>query len=111
MTASFENSEILVEGNSCKRGKEFAILEIIDPKRSLTTTARTAFKDFPVLPVRSDKELPKAMICKAMEQINSVIISKRVKIHEIIIADILGTGCNIVASCDLFDPIKERKKV
>lgn len=111
MTARFENDEIKVLGNACKRGAEFAVLEMTAPKRSLTTTMRTVFRDFPVLPVRSDKDLPKDMIFQVMVKINSIVLSKSVKIHDVLIADILGTGCNIVASCDLLDDLEERNKV
>lgn len=111
MTASYENGQIKVQGNACKRGKAFALLEMTAPKRSLTTTARTIFSDFPVLPVRTDTDLPKEMIFKVMEMINSVLLTERIKKHDVIIANILGTGCNIVASCDIPELLDERKKI
>lgn len=107
MTVKKNNEEITVEGNACKRGKEFAILEMTDPKRSLTSTVKTVFKDCPVLPVRTDYDLPKDLIGKAMEEINKIVVTKKVKMHDIIISDILATGCNIIASCDLSNSLKE----
>ncbi len=103
MTAQKENNEIKVEGNACKRGREFAILEMTAPKRSLTTTVRTSFHHFPVLPVRTDTDLPKELIKDAMRIIDGIVLDKQVKMHDVIIKDILGTGCNIIASCDLPD--------
>ena len=36
----------------CPKGKEYAINEMTDPRRSIATTVRTIFKECPVLPVR-----------------------------------------------------------
>ncbi len=101
MTSEKDKDEIRVEGNACKKGKEFAILEMTSPKRSLTTTIRTVFEHFPVLPVRTDSDLPKELIIDAMRVIDGITLEKRVKMHDVIIANILNTGCNIIASCDL----------
>ena len=40
-----------VTGNTCPRGREFAISEMTAPKRTICSTVRTAFPDAPVLPV------------------------------------------------------------
>ena len=47
-----------VTGNTCPRGKEFAISEMTAPKRTICSTVRTAFPDAPVLPVRRMACLP-----------------------------------------------------
>lgn len=90
-----------VEGNICKRGYEFAINEMTNPKRSLCTTVRTSFKDFPRLPVKTDREIPKDMIFKIMEEINKVTVNHIVKNNEIIIENVLETGANIVSTFDM----------
>ena len=47
-----------VTGNTCPRGKEFAISEMTAPKRTICSTVRTAFPDAPVLPVRVSADIP-----------------------------------------------------
>ena len=101
MNVQILDNAITVEGNACKRGREFAILEMTAPKRSLTTTVRTVYSHFPVLPVRTDTQLPKDLLLEAMKVIDDTIVDYMVKMHDVIIKDILGTGCNIIASCDL----------
>ena len=52
-----KNDEYLVNGNMCNRGKLYAINEMTNPMRSITTTIKTTFKTAPRLPVRTDKEI------------------------------------------------------
>ncbi|MEG2017006.1 MAG: DUF1667 domain-containing protein [Clostridium sp.] len=89
---------ILVEGNQCKRGEAFAKNEIENPTRSLTTTVRTIFEEMPLLPVRTEGEIPKDKVFQAMEVLNKVIIKDKVSCGDIILKDILHSGCNVVAT-------------
>ena len=51
--------ELIIEGHSCKRGEVYAREEFVSPKRILTTTIRVESGFLPLIPVRSDKLLPK----------------------------------------------------
>ena len=90
-----------VSGNLCPKGKEFAVNEIKDPKRTLTSTCKTVFKDVPVISVKTDKEIRKDDVLKVMEEINKVVIDKRMKIGDIVISDVLNSGANIVISSNV----------
>lgn len=95
----FVNGEdIEVRGNKCKRGMEYGINEIKDPRRILTSTMRLAGGDKPLVCVKTDREIPKKLIFEAMEVINQMTITAPVKAGDILIKNILGTGSNIVAS-------------
>ncbi len=104
--------QILVEGNQCKRGETFARNEVKNPTRSLTTTVRTIFEDMPLLPVRTDGEIPKDKVFQAMKVLNKVLIKDKVSCGDIIVKDILGTGCNVIATStingDFFLPTLEK---
>lgn len=41
MTITSDGDELVVTGNTCKRGKEFAVSEMTDPRRTVCTTVRT----------------------------------------------------------------------
>ena len=92
------DNELNVTGNLCPRGKEFAINEIKDPKRSITSTCKTVFKDIPVIAVRSDSEVKKDDVKKVIEEINRITIDKRLPIGEIIIKNVINSGVNIILS-------------
>lgn len=90
-----------VSGNFCKRGEQFAISEMTEPKRTICSTVRTVFSDVPVLPVRVSSEIPKEKIFDVMKEINSVKLDKRVSRGDIIIENVLGTGVDVIATSDI----------
>jgi CxxC motif-containing protein len=95
------NDDYEVRGNKCKRGKEYAISEITKPMRTLTTTVKTVFKDFPRLSVKTDKEIPLKDIFIFMECANNVIIERRLRVGDIIIRNMVGTDVNLIATDDM----------
>ena len=52
LTIEEMDGEFIVSGNSCPRGKAFAVSEMTMPKRTICSTVKTSFPDAPVLPVR-----------------------------------------------------------
>ena len=63
-----------VTGNTCNRGKDFALQEIKEPKRTISSTIKTIFKDYPVVSVKVDNEIPKDKIFDVIKEINKVKI-------------------------------------
>jgi CxxC motif-containing protein len=93
--------ELKVSGAKCKRGVEFAEQEILNPRRSLTTTVRTIFPDYPVLSVRSSGDIKKELIFPVMREIRGFVLRKPVRIGEVVIPDILQTGVDIIATSEI----------
>lgn len=93
-----ENDEIKVSGNSCKRGEEFAKEEVTDPKRTLTTTVKTTSSSSPTLSVRSSSPLPKRLFFDIQKILKNIIIDRPVKRGDVIIDNILSSGCDIIAT-------------
>jgi CxxC motif-containing protein len=89
---------LTVGGNECKRGEEYALKEISDPRRTLITTVQIDHGSLRRLPVRTNREIPKERIFPCMEVINGVRVEAPVEIGQVIIADILGTGADVVAT-------------
>lgn len=87
-----------VSGYSCKRGLEYGWTESTDPRRMLTTTVRIEGSALPVLPVKSEKPLPKNLLPDCMNVINKVKLKVPIRTGDIIIRNILDTGINIVAT-------------
>ena len=61
-----------VTGNTCPRGKEYAINEVTNPKRTITTTIRVSNRVDTVVSVKTSEAVPKDLIFKVMEEINKV---------------------------------------
>lgn len=96
-----ENEMTLIEGYSCKRGMEFAKSEFLNPLRILTTLVKIEGVENDLLPVRSDKPIPKTAIFDCMKAIKDAKVKLPVKRYDVIISNICGTDANIVATKDV----------
>lgn len=86
-----------VTGNGCKRGAEYGINEVTNPVRVVTTTAKVMDGVLPVVPVKTKEPIPKGLNFKCMEVINKCTVEAPVKIGDIVVKNILGTGIDVVA--------------
>lgn len=94
-----DGGEVLkVEGNFCKRGLVYANDECTNPKRTITSTVRC--KSGVVLPVKTDRTVPKEKMFEVMAEINSVVAEDGLKIGDIIIENVCDTGANVVATAN-----------
>lgn len=101
MTVTVHGGEITVTGNTCKKGEQFAREEMTHPMRTISSTVATSFPHFPRLPVKTKDVIPKEDIFKAMEKINEVVVTEKVRVGDVIIPDVCGT--DIVATEDIPD--------
>lgn len=90
-----------VTGHSCKKGKPYAIQEYKNPTRSIASTVKTVFKEFPRLSVKTDIEVPLKDIFIFMEEINQVVVRDKFKIGEIVLKNMRNTEINLVATNDM----------
>jgi len=90
-----------MEGNKCRRGVEYVRQEFYNPQRVLTTTVKLKGSRFPLLPVRTNKPIPKKMLRKCMRYLANIEVRAVVKLGEVIVPNILGTGANIISTRNL----------
>ena len=90
-----------VRGFSCKRGKEYAVQEHTDPRRIVTTTVAIEGGILPRLPVRSAGTVPKAMVAEVCVLLRGMQVSAPIRRGDVVLADVLGTGVDIVAARDM----------
>lgn len=100
LTVEEKNGDILVTGNSCRRGEEYGRNEHTDPKRMITTTVR--LKDSPIrcLPVISSGPVPKDKLLPCLSYLYGLEIQAPVKLHDVLVENILDTGISILAARD-----------
>lgn len=87
-----------VTGNSCPRGKKYAIQEITNPQRVVTSTVKLINSSLQRLPVKSEDSIPKEKIFDVMKEINKITISSPVEMNQVIIENVLGLGVNIIST-------------
>jgi CxxC motif-containing protein len=95
-------------GFSCERGRAYAKSEVIAPKRVLTTTVKLIGGTLHLLPVVSRQPLPKDKIAACVRCLASVEVQAPVKEGDIISANVLGLGVDIVASRDVESVSRQR---
>ena len=102
LEVNMENNQIKdVKGNGCKRGISYAQAECTNPTRTLTTTMRVENGKYPLVPVKSEKEIPKHLMLACMKVINNTKATAPIQIGDVLVENILDTGVNIVASSNL----------
>lgn len=89
---------VSMTGNQCEKSEEFILQELIEPMRTLTTTVRITGAKWPMLPVRTDKPIPKRLFFQVMNELATVKLHAPVKVTDIIIKDIDGTGANVIST-------------
>ena len=91
-----EGKVISVSGNTCKRGEIYAKNECTNPQRTITSTLRC--EDGSLVPVKTDRPIPKGKIEECMKIINAATAKLPVRVGDIIIKDVFGA--NIVATAN-----------
>ena len=99
VTVELDNGEILsVAGNTCAIGDKYARKEVIHPERTVTSTVVVTGGKKERVPVKTAGDIPKDKIFECMKKIDAVRVDAPVRIGDIIIAYVVGTGVNVVAT-------------
>ena len=97
-----ENGEHIFSGNKCVKGILFAESALTAPTHTITIMVRTAFPDMPLLPVRTNGEVPKEKINKMIRKLSRILVTQRKRSGEIVMSNILGTNCDVIAASDMY---------
>ncbi len=97
LLVTFDEAEaVQVTGNACLRGQAWALEEIRDPRRTLTTSVATAFPGQPRLAVRI-ADVPQPRVRQAMDAIDDILVTEPVAAGAVVANNFLGIGLRIVA--------------
>ena len=87
-----------VEGNACKRGVGYAVDECTNPRRTVTSTVRTA--GGAVVAVKTSTTVPKDSVFAVMREINRAVAPAGTRIGDVIIKNVLDTGADVIATAN-----------
>ena len=96
-----DNAVQSVEGNTCKRGDDYARREVIAPMRMLTTTLPVLNGDRTTVVVKTNGEVPKALLLDCARALQNTKVTAPVKAGDIVFPNVLGTGIDIIAVKDV----------
>ena len=99
ITVEMDGDEVVsVTGNTCKRGDVYARKEVTDPTRIVTSTVRVIGGKADMVSVKTKEDIPKGKIFDCVKALKGVEVEAPVKIGEVIVPDVAGTGVDIVAT-------------
>lgn len=93
--------QFLVNNAECKRGREYGIQEVTDPRRMVATTVRVSEGIHPLVPVYTTEPFPKGKIGDLLENLRNVVLEAPVKQSQVVMPNALGSGIDVIASRDL----------
>lgn len=98
LSVEVNGDEILVTGNDCPRGIPYAKKELTNPTRVVTSTVKIIGGIHERLPVKTDKDINKNLNFDVIKVLEKIEVHSPIRINQVIVENILGTGANIVAS-------------
>jgi len=99
LTVEMEGNEVkTVTGNTCPRGVAYAQKELTNPTRIVTSTVRVAGGKLAMVSVKTESDIPKGKIFDCVKALKDVEVIAPVKIGDVIVENVAGTGVNIIAT-------------
>ena len=100
ITVEKVDGRLHVSGNTCKRGEKYALQESVCPMRTLTTLVRVRGGEGTLCTVKTREAIPKAMLEEALGVVKGVCVDAPVKIGDVVVKNIAGTGVDLVATAN-----------
>ena len=95
-----EAGEVLVSGNGCAHGITYGVQEFTRPMRQVTSTVRVLGGPRPLCAVKTRDAVPKDKIPEVLAAIQRARPVSPVWVGQVIVADIAGTGVDLVATAE-----------
>lgn len=89
---------VSVAGNTCSRGKSYAEKEVTNPTRIVTSTVKVSGGERNLVSCKTKCDIPKEKIFEVMHALKEIVVEAPVKIGDVLVEDVAGTGVEIVAT-------------
>ena len=99
LTVELENGEIqTIPGYTCRKGEIYARKEVTNPTRIVTSTVRVEGGRADMVSVKTREDIPKDKIFQCVKALKGVTVKAPIHIGDVVVADVAGTGVDIVAT-------------
>ena len=99
LTVEMDGGQVVsVNGNTCKRGDDYARKELTDPRRIVTSTVPVAGGNLPVVSVKTASDIPKGKIRECLCALKGVTLTAPVQIGDVIVENVADTGVEVIAT-------------
>ena len=102
LEVSHEGETIIsIEGDTCKRGIDYAEAELTNPRRMVTSTVKVRGGMHPLVPVYTAAPIPKPLIFDLLIELRKVELQAPVQVGQVVLENALDTDINVLASRNL----------
>ncbi len=102
LSVDIENCRVVrVSGNKCPKGEGYAASEVEHPARTLTSAVLAKGLRLKMVPVRTDKPIPKDRLKEAMQEIKKIRIEHSMRCGEAVAKNFLGLGVDLITTRDV----------
>ena len=91
-------SNVKVTGNTCPRGVTYAVSEVTEPKRMVTSSVSVVGSQTKRVSVKTSAPIPKNKIFDCLQEIRKITANAPVAIGDVLLANVCDTGVDIVAT-------------
>jgi CxxC motif-containing protein len=92
------NRVVSVIGNSCPKGEDYVRMEVENPQRVLTSTVLSRGLSVKMVPVRTDRPIPRDKILDAIKEIKKLTVHKPVSEGDVLVENFLGLDVHLIAT-------------
>ena len=99
ITVEHDNGAITAcTGNQCDNGRKYVEQELLDPRRTISSSVLVSGGDRPLVSVRLTAPIPRDLIFPAMEQIKTICLTAPVEPGTVLLENLFGTGSNLITT-------------
>ena len=100
-TLVYDEDKHVCTGNRCPRGARYAESECLNPERTLCSTVATIVSGYPVISVKTNREISKKLIGEVIKVLNRTLITEALPIGSVVIPNVLNTGADIITTAPM----------
>jgi CxxC motif-containing protein len=87
-----------VTGHGCKRGVTYALKELLQPTRTITSTVRIEGAVHRRIPVKTKDEVPKDRIFDVMKALDQIVVQAPIDVGTVVFANVCDLGIDVVTT-------------
>lgn len=100
LSADISGESIVVTGNACPKGQEYAINECVNPVRTVTATVRVSNRENTMVSVKTATPVSKNSMMDVMKYLRSIQVQAPVSIGQVIAQNVCGSDIVITKAVE-----------
>lgn len=98
LKAKLVDGQLKIDGQTCVRGEKYALEELTNPTRTVTSSVALEGSALPLLSVKTRTPVPKVSIPAVLAQLKHAQAHAPVRVGDVIVRNVAQTGIDIVAT-------------